>query len=312
MSVNIGGTWTKYSIANEEGIIINKKEKTILSGSSQSIPKRIIEIFDIFIRDRSIYNVNMIKIGVSFAGLIINSKGIASNICGGITKNNTIPNDWLSVPFDILYEHFNIVSLRNDVISETILEHNFGVLKRYKHCAYVNWGTGIGCGIFSDNKIIEGKRGFAGHAGHQFVSNDTKHQCGCGNFGDLESIIGSSAVLQKYNMPLQELLFRANSGEKKSIKISNYLIKNISKGLFNLLVILDLEAICMGGGIFFSQPDYIINKIKSNMAEFSSLFVNDIKILHSLLHEKNQYLSGFCEIVPQKKLENWVKNFNNV
>ena len=165
VSANIGGTWTRVSLAEGNRVIACAKEPTVITGDNTAIPKRIVQLYKILSNEYG-HNVNGAeKIGISFAGLIVgngnSAKGIATNICGGLDGNSEIPNNWLHVDFSSLFDEFADVMIKNDVIAEMLVEHSHGALKGYKHCAYINWGTGVGAGIIIDGCLLKGKQGFA-------------------------------------------------------------------------------------------------------------------------------------------------------
>ena len=66
-------------------------------------------------------------------------------------------------------------------------------LQGFDHCAYVTWSTGIGVGLCVDGRVLRGKNGNAGHAGHMFVSDNDDALCGCGNVGDVEALVAGNA-----------------------------------------------------------------------------------------------------------------------
>ena len=85
--------------------------------------------------------------------------------------------------------------------------------RAFDHCAYVTWSTGIGIGLCVDGRVLRGKNGNAGHAGHMFVSDNDDALCGCGNVGDVEALVAGNAVARRFGADAATLLQRAQAGD---------------------------------------------------------------------------------------------------
>ena len=87
----------------------------------------------------------------------------------------------------MLEERFGLpVRLENDGIAAAIGEWRFGAGRGFDNVLYVTVSTGIGAGVISEGRVLRGRRGLAGHAGHMTIVRDGD-RCSCGNRGCWEA-----------------------------------------------------------------------------------------------------------------------------
>jgi len=113
----------------------------------------------------------------------------------GVVAPLNIP-DWKSgFPLrDRLSERYGVpVRLHNDAVCAAIGEHAAGGWGVHDLVGMVV-STGVGGGIISGGRLLDGARGNAGHIGHVVVDPDGP-LCACGNHGCLEAIARGPAVV---------------------------------------------------------------------------------------------------------------------
>ena len=117
-----------------------------------------------------------------------------------------------------LAARFDVVRVENDAVGALEAERRWGVLQGIDHCAYVTWSTGIGVGLCVDGRVLHGKNGNAGHAGHAFVSDDDSQAlCGCGNVGDVEGLVAGNAIARRFERPAEDLFAAALAGDAAAL-----------------------------------------------------------------------------------------------
>jgi glucokinase len=177
-----------------------------------------------------------------------------------------LPNDWKTALLEApLRERFREVRVENDCVAALEAERRWGALQGFDHCAYVTWSTGIGCGLCVDGKVLRGKNGNAGHAGHMFVSDNTDALCGCGNVGDVEAITAGSAIERRFGADAATLFRLAQQGDAASRDRVDELCRVIGRALYNLVAVLDLERISLGGSVFWHNRDYLLPKLQAQV-----------------------------------------------
>jgi predicted NBD/HSP70 family sugar kinase len=88
------------------------------------------------------------------------------------------------------------VTVENDVKALTTAEHWFGEGVGAESFALVTVGTGIGCGLVVNGRLVSGSHGVAGEIGH--IGVDTNGPvCHCGGRGCVEAIAGTHAIVRQ-------------------------------------------------------------------------------------------------------------------
>jgi glucokinase len=193
----------------------------------------------------------------------------APNICGGLAgPGRGLPNDWMTALLEApLARRFEQLRIENDGVAALEAERRWGALQGFDHCAYVTWSTGIGTGLCVDGRVLRGKNGNAGHAGHMFVTDNDDALCGCGNVGDLEALVAGSAVERRFGADAATLLQRAQAGDGAAAAIVEDLCRVLGRGLYNLVATLDLQRISLGGSVFWNNRDYLLPRLRAEVAK---------------------------------------------
>ncbi|MFZ3119144.1 MAG: ROK family protein, partial [Variovorax sp.] len=146
-------------------------------------------------------------------------------------------------------------------------ERRWGALQGLDHCAYVTWSTGVGVGLCVDGRPLRGKNGNAGHAGHTFVADDDNRDalCGCGNVGDVEGLVAGNAIARRFGLSAQALFKAAITGEPEALRITDALCRVMGRTLYNLVATLDLQAISLGGSVFWHNRDFLLPRLQTQI-----------------------------------------------
>lgn len=274
--VDIGGTKVAVSIADGEGIRGRVTEPTIKQGERGALSAQVLALIAESCEGAGVVPSALSAVGVSSCGPFVLHEGLieiaAPNICGGLAGvERGLPNDWLRVPLEsALRAEFKNVRIENDCIAALEAERRWGGLQGFEHCAYVTWSTGIGCGLCVDGRVLRGKHGNAGHAGHMFVSDNDDALCGCGNIGDLESLVAGNAMERRFSdqgyADSATLLIAAKAGEQGATAIIDEICRLMGRALYNLVVTLDLQRISLGGSVFWHHRDYLLPRLQAQVS----------------------------------------------
>lgn len=277
--VDIGATKVALSLANAKGFQSKKVEPTTNTGTHRALADQIIRLVHEGCQQVGIRDTDVRAIGVASCGPFVIQQGMielaAPNICGGIAgEKRGLPNAWQSALLEAPLRqafvgcHIRIV---NDGVAALEAERRWGALqtqgKPMSNCAYVTWSTGIGTGLCVDGQVLLGKNGNAGHAGHMFVSTNHDALCGCGNVGDIESLVAGNAIGRRFinhGYADSAALFIANNQAiTPAIGIIDALCDDMGRMLYNLIVTLDLERISMGGSVFWHNQAVLLPKLQA-------------------------------------------------
>jgi glucokinase len=291
--VDIGGTKVAVSLVLARGeslgphspLLAKRTEPTIKPGTRDALPLQIIRMLDAACAELHITRQQVRRMGVSSCGPFLNVGGqielVASNICGG--KSGFTDNDWLSIPLErVLRGAVADVHIENDAVSALLAEVQWGALQGTRHSAYVTWSTGIGTGLYVDGRVLRGKNGNAGHAGHMIVADVLAHTtgqplvCGCGNVGDLQAQIAGSGFTRRFGVDAVNLMKAARSDDD-AVKAHalihvDALCEGMARALYNLTATLDLKRIALGGSVFWHNQDLLLPRVRKGvMARFPAM-----------------------------------------
>jgi glucokinase len=272
--IDIGGTKVAVSLNSGAGLelMARRSEPTAKTGDNDALARQVLRMVDESCGEAGIAPESVERAGVSSCGPFVMRGGLvevaAPNICGGIAgPARGLPNTWDTALLEApLRERFTQVRVENDCIAALEAERRWGALQGFDHCAYVTWSTGIGVGLCVDGRILRGKNGNAGHAGHMFVSDNSDALCGCGNIGDVEALVAGNAIARRFGADAAALLQRAKSSDHSAEAMVDELCRVMGRALYNLIATLDLQRISLGGSVFWNNRAYLLPKLQAQVA----------------------------------------------
>lgn len=156
------------------------------------------------------------------------------------------------------------IHLINDASAATLAEHRIGALRHYNSCLLLTMGTGLGGGMLHQGKLYEGSTGYGFEPGHITIRTDGR-PCTCGRKGCLESYVSTKGLRLNWEYARKKfrqaslfprggfdakILFQASAeGNPAARYAEDHFIKDLCFGLSSLIVILQPEAIALGGGL---------------------------------------------------------------
>ena len=131
----------------------------------------------------------LLGIGIGTPGLMDARNGVV---------RQAVNLDWQDLPLgDLLHERYNLpVYIANDSQAAALAEYTFGNYQNVSNLVVVKIGRGIGAGIVINGQIHYGDGFGAGEIGHVVVAENGE-RCRCGNFGCLETIVSSQAIVRQ-------------------------------------------------------------------------------------------------------------------
>ena len=272
--VDIGGTKVAVSLSadSESPLIGRRTEPTAKTGNNDAVALQILRLIDEACAEQGVDPASIDCVGVATAGPFELHGGMVElatpNICGGIAgPARGLPNQWRTAIVEApLKQRFARVRVENDGVAALEAERRWGALQGLDHCAYVTWSTGVGVGLCVDGRILRGKNGNAGHAGHSFVVDDASGAlCGCGNIGDVEALIAGNSMARRFGQLPADLFAAAAAGETHAREITDALCRVMGRMLYNLIATLDLQRISLGGSVFWHNRDFLLPRLQSEI-----------------------------------------------
>ena len=184
IAVDLGGTNLRVALVGGDGSVAARQSVRTPDGGPEAIIDRMAAMIA-GIEDAT--GESGLPVGAAIPGPLDPATGIVA-----YTPN--LPG-WRRFPLgDRLRERLGRpVRLVNDGSSAAVGEARFGVARGCPDLVYLALGTGVGGGIVSGGRLIEGATGLAGELGHVTVALDGG-RCTCGSIGCLETFAAGWAI----------------------------------------------------------------------------------------------------------------------
>ncbi|MEO2508701.1 ROK family protein [Clostridium paraputrificum] len=260
LGIDVGGTEIKYGIFDENG-----NEFIEESGSVKSVRDDLDKIIDILSR--------IIKSAKEIDGVGISIPGGVDNENGVIIEGGAIPVLAGVDLIGILNEKtgFN-VAIENDANCVVLAEKWIGNGKDCSSFVCMTIGTGIGGGMFINNKIHVGKNFFAGEFGYIIIEEFE-------DYNNIPTLSFSSATepLLKQVALAKEMKFEdinglkvfemIENGDEVVIEAYRKWLRKLCIGINNVGFSIDPEKFLIGGGV--SGAPRLIPDIKEELRKIN-------------------------------------------
>lgn len=292
--VDIGGTKIAVSVVDAHGVRGRLTEATVQRGASDALAQQVLRMIVASCQAAHIQPDALGAVGVASCGPFVQRDGkialSAPNICGGLAgAARGLSNDWTVIELEApLRQIFPRVRVENDCIAALEAERRWGALQGIDHCAYVTWSTGIGTGLCVDGRVLRGKNGNAGHAGHIFVSDNNEALCGCGNIGDVEALVAGNALPRRFAAysDAAGLFNAARAGDVSARREVDDVCRVMGRMLYNLIVTLDLQRISLGGSVFWHHQDDLLPRLQTHIRGHFPTLTDSCTLVPAGLAEK--------------------------
>lgn len=251
LAFDIGGTKVKYGILNEGGDILEKGNFNTDVSSCENFMKGIFDTINKYKNE-----INIDGIALSMPGYIDSDKGIPT-VCYAI---NCMEGKSIT---KIIEEKTGIkAAVENDGKCVALAEKFNGNAVECKDFVCVTIGTGIGGGIFLNNKLIRGNKFQAGEIGFMVCNGYNEEYKGRETWSTNSSTIALINKYKEYKGIAPEVviegqvIFEEGKKDKNVDEIIKWWYKNIALGIFNLCAILNPEKVLIGGGVS-ARPEFL-------------------------------------------------------
>lgn len=287
--IDIGGTTVKIGILSEEGQILDKWEiKTRTEDNGAHIVSDIAESLKKAIAEKGYSMDDVIGAGMGVPGPVMADGTInrCVNLGWGVYNAAAELSGLLGVP----------VKAGNDANVAALGEQWMGGGKGYDNVVMITLGTGVGCGIILDGKILAGTTGAAGECGHMTIADpeDMIYTCGCGRHGCLETLTSATGVVNiaKHlvettdkatslrNLPeitSKDIWDAAKAGDAGALEVVDKVAYYLGKAINTIAVVVNPEIFVIGGGVS-KAGQFLLDKIVKSFQAQTFHAVKNTKI----------------------------------
>lgn len=256
MGIDVGGTNLRLGVL-DNGLIIDDMRfqanfSEICKNNTADVAwHKILEVTANAIKVMLEKHQNVSSIGIGFPGFIDpktqkilqspNLPGLLNaDLSGDLSRMINLPvlvdNDALVATYG---EFCSLCSTDKDIIHDLI---------------YVGLGTGVGGGLILNGQPFSGQHGMAMEIGHM-ITVPNGRLCGCGNNGCMEQYASASGVSLSYqvltgkHIAANAIANLARAGDVDAIKAYDIAGLNLAIAVANIIKVLDIRLILIGGGM---------------------------------------------------------------
>lgn len=186
VGVDIGGTKIAGGVVADDGNVVRRMEvPTNASEGGQAIMARALDMIE-----RLLDGVD-----IPVAGIGVASGGQADPKTGVVFSATPLIPGWVGMPIkSMVEERFGLPTVVvNDASAAAVGEASYGAGRGFDDFVMLTLGTGVGGGIYSDGRLLEGALGASGAIGHIVIDCDGR-DCNCGGRGCLEMYTSGTAI----------------------------------------------------------------------------------------------------------------------
>jgi len=300
IGVDLGGTFIKYALGDEDGTIIKKgKMPTDAGARNEVILDHMAEAIKEMKMAAGDYGYQPVVVGVGTPGCVDVEKGV---LRGGT------PNfrHWIRVPIaEELNKRTGLpVFVDNDANVMALAEAKFGAGRGHENVICLTIGTGIGGGIIINQKLYRGSNFAGAEPGHMSIKHDGRN-CRCGGKGCLELYASATAMINHFRKiskkagravdkeinvkKIFELFAAGNRLAEETIELSSYYL---GRGIANLMNIFNPTRIIIGGGVAGAGEVYLKRVQKAAFAFAMAEACKGTRIVSARLGNNAGYLGS--------------------
>ena len=313
IGIDLGGTNTRIGLVAEDGKVIEVlKFKTYEHKELNDFVETLSDNIVLIVQKHNLPKES-IKVGIGAPN--------GNYYAGTIEQAPNLPFKGIVHLVDLLKESLKKKSysaevvLTNDANAAAMGEKIYGKAKNVRDFVMITLGTGVGSGIFVDNKLVYGKSGFAGEAGHAIVQPEGR-ACGCGRHGCLETYCSATGIVRTAKELLhnestpsclrtikedmitaKDISDAADKNDTLALKCFDITARYLALGLANVAVITSPEKIFISGGLS-KAGEKLFKPLKEYFEQFLyPVFRNTISIETSALEDNEVAILGASSLV---------------
>lgn len=285
LNVRAQGAYFVGADVGEYGVTVELFDLTlrVVSSVFRDLPSRSVVPADLSIALSSAVDevieqagrpAHVYGVGLGLPGIVETEAGApASDRTSKITVYAQSLN-WPRTGLHAIYDRIDLpLFADNGAKTLATAESWFGAAKGVNNGLIALLGRGIGLGIISGGRLLQGSASSAGEWGHTKVSIGGP-LCNCGKRGCLEAYVGGGGIARRWReagaspssnaeTSLAELLSAATTGDAVAKRVVDETIEILGLGLSNIVNLFNPELIVLGGWAGLQLADYDLSQISA-------------------------------------------------
>ena len=284
--IDLGGTTAKVGLFTTSGALLEKWEvPTDTSNAGEHILENLADAIHAKMAEKEITSEQVEGVGIGVPGPVLDSR-VVPIICanlGGWGERN------VSAQLSGLLDGMKVL-VGNDANVAALGEIWMGTAKGCRSAVMVTLGTGVGGGILTGGRLLEGARGLGGELGHFRTHALDGVFCTCGASGCWERYAATTALVrgaQPRNPKWKDgraIFESAHAGDPTILALLDDWTDEIAQGLAGMVHIFNPQLILIGGGVSAQQELLIDPVAKKVRASVMPAFAEGLEIRAAQLH----------------------------
>ena len=281
LGIDVGGTKILIGRITRDGNTLECKRYPMNRSTQDSALQSIWQALDNYLAE-TLYLPQPIMAGLGLVGKVDSERGV------WVSAVNIPISQSVDMVKEFTERYGMKAALANDVHAATMAEMQLGAGQQWRDFVYINVGTGIAAGIVNNGQLLLGANFSAGEIGHMIVGNEDE-QCKCGQKGCLEMLASGgdmiehvkaiaeghpSSMLQPIinsgELSVKHIFQTAQLGDALGNDMTKRAVKSLGQVIINVSVMMDTEAIILGGGLF--QNDWFYEQLRTYVHHHHGLF----------------------------------------
>ena len=299
LGIDIGGTAVKLGLVSENGKVLLRQEASVSFDNYQTpILETVRKAAARMLAASREAGYQPVGAGVSGTGQIDSGQGIVAGTCGSLPG-------WPGAPIRAALESdLGLpVTVANDANCMILGEAWVGAAKGYTDVLGVTIGTGLGGGVLTGGRLLEGARGLGGELGHMRTHACNGQRCTCGAAGCWERYASTSALVRQAvrldpRLDNGRAIFgAARQGDAAMLRLLDSWIVEIAEGLAGLVHLFNPQLILIGGGVS-SQEELLIRPLARQVkARVMPAFAQGLEVRPAALANDAGLVGAVCYFI---------------
>ncbi len=282
LGIDLGGTNIKGGVVNEAGEIVREASRpTMVERGPEAVADGIAAL------------IRELEQGETFGGVGLGCPGTVDDESGEVVCAFNLGLIHYDLRGAIRQRTGYSIRLGNDANVAALAEASVGVGRGAHSTVVITLGTGVGCGVVLEGKMLTGWTGAASELGHMVIAEDGA-PCTCGRRGCFEAYSSATALIRmtkdamaQYPDSAMHAVAQENGaidgrtaftakerGDAPAAEVVRRYVKYLAAGVTNVINIFFPEVIAFSGGIA-NQGEALLEPLREEVSrqEFGSRYV---------------------------------------
>jgi len=246
IGLDLGGTDLKAGLVSGRGEVAHFLRLPARAGEQADAPLEVIA--------GAVAELRRAAAG-PLAGIGLGCPGMIDPASGALAGRTPHLPHWDSLPLRaLLTERLGArLVVENDASLAALAEHRVGAARGARISLTVTVGTGIGCGVIVDGRLLRGAHGGAGELGH--LPLDGRFPCRCGVPGCVEpecsggGLVARAAETGLVVPDAAAVFVAAAAGDRRASRLIERMTDRLGALIAAAVNLLDPEVVVIGGGV---------------------------------------------------------------